>query len=767
MPATITVSTLTGLYDALAHAKGGETILLAAGDYGKLSLSNKSGFDITFPSNVTITSADPGNPASFSGMDVKGAANLTLDGLTFDYTFAPGHSVYSRPFKVNGSDNITIRNSTFDGDVAQGVSATADGYGFAIGLSVGGSTGITLENNEIFNFHRGIVSGGCDNYTIVGNDIHSIRSDGMDFTQVSNTLIEGNYIHDFNRSLTSGDHADMIQFWTNGTTIPSENVTIRGNHLDIGAGDSTQSIFMRNDMVDLGLAGTEMYYRNILIEENVIVNGHAHGITVGETAGLTIRNNSVLHSDGGNVDGLDAAVEIPRINVAPVSTGVSITNNAMSTLTGWAGQAGWLVNNNAFIQDQNSQAPGYYGDIFLSSSLQLQDGLHDFRALEGGMLDQLNAGATETRDSAVVGVTAQFNVTDDPGNDSIRIFDATQSAIDLAALPRGTMFLWNFGDGTSARGTVVSHAYTHGGAYSVTLTIVTPNGTPSSIMTPVKVDGPEILSMTTGQGFTAYEAGDVITIAAPKMMTAEGLQLGAKGVAAAVAREHVTDILGANDFGIDLTLKADVTNTAGEVFRLHGSFVAAVEKTGELSFRAFTTAGEVVVTTKGAHLSDLASHDISINLSDGNLQIIVDGRLAGSMAMLGTLKSDGTHSLAFGNPWGKANFNGDLTAFEITKDADDFQSVAETVILNDPFGSLALDPLVAIIGGGSRPTSSPASHDAASFLINAQDTHAKIEKIAADQGRLSADAAQDYRPEASLGDRFEFLAHHLSDHILS
>ena len=626
---------------------------------------------------------------------------------------------------------------------------------------------MVLDNNEIFNFHRALTVGQSRDLTITANDIHSIRSDGMNFAQVQQVLIEGNYIHDFRGSLNSADHRDMIQFWTNGTTAPSENITIRGNHLDIGAGDSTQSIFMRNDMVDRGLAGIEMYYRNILIEENVIVNGHAHGITVGETVGLTIRNNSVLHSDGGNADGLDASVEIPRISVSGVSTGVSITNNATSALTGWAGQAGWLVHNNAFIQDQNPQAPGYYGDIFLSSSLQLRDGLHDFRALEGGMLDQLNAGATETRDSAVVGVDARFNVTEDPDNGAIRIFDATQSAADLSALPSGTMFLWNFGDGTSAKGTVVSHAYAQGGAYSVTLTIVQPGATPSSIMTPVKVEGPEILSMTAGQGFTAYEAGTEIVLAKPLTMTVEGLQLGAKGTIATVAREHVVDILVANDFSIDLTLKADVKNTTGELFRMHGSFLASVDSAGELSFRAYTTAGEVKLISKGAHLSDLASHDISISLVDGQLRVMVDGRLTGTAAMSGDFLSGGSNNLVFGNPWGKANFNGDLRAFEITKDASDFHAVAETLVLSDPFGSLALDPLVASISGTTRLASDTAGHDVNSLLISAEDTHAKTANIATDQGRLSADAAHNHRAEATLGDRFEFLAHHLPDHVLA
>ena len=154
---------------------------------------------------------------------------------------------------------------------------------------------------------------------VVDNDVHSIRSDGFDFVEVNDVLIEGNHIHDFVANLGSGDHLDMIQFWTTGTTSPSTNIIIRGNILNSGAGDWTQSIFMRNEMVDLGLAGTEMFYRNILIENNVIYNAHAHGITVGETDGLTIRNNTILYnatiSDG-------SVVHVPTINSSNASTNV-------------------------------------------------------------------------------------------------------------------------------------------------------------------------------------------------------------------------------------------------------------------------------------------------------------------------------------------------------------------------------------------------------------------------------------------------------------
>ena len=88
----------------------------------------------------------------------------------------------------------------------------------------------------------------------------------------------------------------MIQFWTNGTTSPSTNITISENFLDSGNGEWTQSIFMRNEAVDSQGAGTEMFYQNVLIENNVIYNAHTHGITVGEADGLIIRNNTILQN---------------------------------------------------------------------------------------------------------------------------------------------------------------------------------------------------------------------------------------------------------------------------------------------------------------------------------------------------------------------------------------------------------------------------------------------------------------------------------------
>ena len=294
----VRVASRDELYTALSKANGGETILLDGGDYGDFRLTMQSGFDYDYASEVTIASANPSDPATFSGLDIRNASNLSFEGVVFDYSFDADDARSIRPFVINGGEDIAIRNSVFDGDLARGVSPVADGHGWGTGLSIRNATGVTVEGSEFFGFWKGAVLTDIDNLTVRDNDLHSLRMDGLNFVAVQNASIENNYIHDFDTAEGSTDHSDMIQFWTNGSDRPTRDVVIRGNTLDIGDGDWTQSIFMRNEEVDNGRAGYEMYYRDITIEDNVIVNGHRHGISVGETDGLVIRGNSVLHADG-------------------------------------------------------------------------------------------------------------------------------------------------------------------------------------------------------------------------------------------------------------------------------------------------------------------------------------------------------------------------------------------------------------------------------------------------------------------------------------
>ena len=677
MQKTVTVSNLSDLYSALSKATGGEKILLAQGDYGNFALNAKTKFNIDFPSNVTIASANPDKPAVFSGLDLRSVSNLSFDGVTFDYTYKTGDSLIKRPFSIeDGSKNIAIRNSTFDGDVAKGLSEASDGFGSGFGLAVRSSSGITVENNEIFGFYRGLTVGWGTDVIVRGNDIHSIRMDGMNFSQGKNILIENNHLHDFIRSDSKADHADMIQFWTNGTTKPSTNITIRGNTLDIGQGDATQSIFMRNDMVDRGLAGKELFYRNVLIEDNVIYNAHANGVIVGETIGLTIRNNSVLHADGSQVDGAAPSLEIPRISVAPKSEGVSITGNVLATLGGWTGQPGWTVNKNAFVQDQDPNAPGYYGDVFIGSTLTDNRSENHFVARPGSMIENLGAGAQATRYEAVSSkLNAEFHISESNHSGAARTFDASLTTSQFKSLPVGTTFSWDFGDGTTAKGPLVTHAFPTGGYYDVKLTVKLPNGITDIQTSKIGIAGTQVLEMGADGRFTTYDHGEGRILAKSALASTDGLQLGTTKVAATVARDDISEIFGSDNFKIAMTLQADTAGTVGEVFRLHNSFVATVNKAGELQF-TMTMANNpsVQISTTGAKLNNKAAHDIEIKFDDGQLKLFVDGALNVTAKAAGMIATSGTSALVFGNPWGKANFHGDLKDFAISIDSADFKA---------------------------------------------------------------------------------------------
>jgi len=699
---TLNVSNRTELYNALGAANGGDTIVLEGGAYGDVALTMQRGINLNFPSNVTIVSADADNPAVFTGLDLRDAANITFDGITFDYIFAEGDNIYNRPFSVSKSEDIIIRNSTFDGDLAQGISAVDDGFGYAIGLSVRDSSGVTIENNEFFEFHRGAVFAQSSDLQVSQNDVHSLRMDGFNFTEVTDVLIEDNFIHDFRVSAESDDHSDMIQFWTAGTDSPSMNVTVRGNHLDIGTSDATQSIFMRNEVVDRGQAGTEMFYQNFLIENNVVVNGHAHGIVVGAIDGLVLRSNSVLHADGRNVDGIDRNVEIPSIQLSEKSTNVTVHNNITSNLLGYQNQADWSVKNNAFVQDQNPDLPGYYADIFLTSSLETVEGVHHFQAVTGGMLDILQAGANVTHGPAQQeGLFAQFHVSTN-ANAATRTFDASASALDGQPLPEGTQYTWSFGDGTTLTGKQVSHAFADGGVYDITLGITLPDGTQDTATSMLGVAGTTVLSYDAAAGMAVFDAGaeaamDIASLASATV-SARGIELGGAGTVLGIERSYVTPLLSKEEFRISMALQADNTESFGEVVRLHNSFIINVKEDGELWLRAFTEDGtQIHLVTSDANLSDTNAHDIDVKLDQGRLEIWIDGALNSSTAMSGTLGAAGRHDLVFGNQFAKENFSGQLTAFEIAVNESHFdanvQSIAQEIapVLDQHFAPLA-DP---------------------------------------------------------------------------
>ena len=144
----------------------------------------------------------------------------------------------------------------------------------------------------------------------------------MAFGNISGLQVIGNEVKGMKAPTQA--HHDMIQITPiNGA---SSNVVIRGNVLDSND-TQTYGIYIGN--------GGGMY-RNITIEDNKVIGGHLHGITVGKTAGLKILDNTVL-KDGSN--GSFRAIDTPVINVAGGSSNVQVKGNTTYEING-ASEAG-------------------------------------------------------------------------------------------------------------------------------------------------------------------------------------------------------------------------------------------------------------------------------------------------------------------------------------------------------------------------------------------------------------------------------------------
>ena len=213
---TRTVHHSQELLEALQTATAGQVFELAPGTYASLQLKGLNG---SAGAPVVLRSADPENPARLLGLDLRESNYVTFDGLTFDYQFGGFDAANIRPFQVFTSRFVTFENSLFDGDLASGLD-DSDGFPTGFGLAVSASTQVTLKNNEIRDFYRGMVIFDVVDIKVQDNLLHAIRMDGMNFAQVENVLIENNTIRDFKRVVESSDHADMIQFWDQSHRTP-------------------------------------------------------------------------------------------------------------------------------------------------------------------------------------------------------------------------------------------------------------------------------------------------------------------------------------------------------------------------------------------------------------------------------------------------------------------------------------------------------------------------------------------------------------------
>jgi hypothetical protein len=654
---------------ALASASAGSVLELAGGDYGAFDVRRVSG---AVGQPITVRSADPAKPARFSEMDLREVNHVILDGLLFDYTYSPADKSNIRTFQVFASRDLTIRNSSFEGDLAPSDGPEEEAYPTGFGLAITSSAEIKVEHNAIYNFYRGLIVSDSVDVDILNNDLYAIRMDGMNFAQVERVLIESNVIHDFKRAVDSADHADMIQFWTTQTERPSTDITIRNNVLNSGLGWYTQSIFMRNEEVDRGRAGREMFYKNVTIEGNVIINAHRHGITVGETEGLTIRQNTILHNARSDGKRLNYNLWIPKVGVSQRSRDVSIQNNVVLGVLGYQDQPDWIVENNVEAQDRSDKQPNFYNKLFVAAQSGDPRDLASFQYLASGPLANAGIGAPMLELGAELLIAPSqkelrapiIRTSPDADIPSRFTFDIRSSSKDLGLSLLDHDVMWDFGDGTVDTGLLVSHDYSLPGSVEVKMTIKTPNGQILEGAALVKPRNPEVIVFDAKSGVITSYAGDPpVKLDLP--LSPGPIQVGGASQLVTIPREAIIPLFGSRSFALQMRARSSGGyKAAGTLLELFKTIAISVGGRGNVTVN-FNTATASPVRISSSPLKILANEwtDISVEYSDSEqiLRLRINDELVAQAKTSGELRPFEYWGIALGHPYKHSeSFEGEI-----------------------------------------------------------------------------------------------------------
>jgi len=313
-----TVTSNSGLSAALSSAHAGDTILLAAGSYSKISLSN-----VSFAGQVTITSADPAHMALVQGISVSNSSGLTFADLSV--SVAPN---------TTGVAALNSSNVVFDALKVQGPGSAIGGLGFM----VANSTNVTVSNSDISGLWGGINHQDDTGLTISGNKLHDLQEDAIRGGGSSNVVVANNFVTDIHP--LAGDHPDAIQFWGTAAHPTVHDISITGNVYVRGAGEAAQGIFVADGA-----------YQNVTVTNNAMVGALYNGIVVSGATNAVIQGNLVEgYTDQGS-----------WIGVA-TSNNVQVSGNQATGLLQLSPNTNYAATNNT------SLTPGAVGDTAVLKS---------------------------------------------------------------------------------------------------------------------------------------------------------------------------------------------------------------------------------------------------------------------------------------------------------------------------------------------------------------------------------------------------------------
>ncbi|MBN2273950.1 MAG: right-handed parallel beta-helix repeat-containing protein [Bacteroidales bacterium] len=328
-----------------ATVKGGDRLILRNGYHGFVNLNN-----FIFKDWLTIA-AQEGHTPVLSRLKLEGAfEKVFLKSMTIIKDSYEGNENYWEADEINHNTNacLYLGSSDFWGKGSQvklyglTIKTTRDASAWiasdwieksASGIVLRSAEKVEIVNCTVENVRHGIIiEYFSDHCTAVNNSVNYYCADGSRIIS-NNVLFAHNTITGCLK--VDDNHDDAIQSYTRGTdntpgTGELSNVTIRGN-LIIGIADKNHPLSGSPQ----GIGCFEGFFENWIVENNVIIVNHYHGISFYGMRNSKIVNNTVIDQVPG--DDISPWIMITEHKSGARSSDCQVANNIVSSVVSVSG----------------------------------------------------------------------------------------------------------------------------------------------------------------------------------------------------------------------------------------------------------------------------------------------------------------------------------------------------------------------------------------------------------------------------------------------
>jgi hypothetical protein len=383
------------------HAQDtGTTLWLAPGDYGAITLNAVNS------KNLTLRSARLGaDRARFiASAQVLSIANLT-GSLTFrNIRIKRTSTTGDVPWGIVVNLPASVANVTFDGCDIEGDDGKNTSHPLFVGFptfhlfEITGSN-ILIKDCVLKTFRFG-VNGlqGTQNVKITGCDISDASEDFIRFSGAEDIEMSFCHVYGARKDPDEGGHPDAFQIYqsaADSSAAASKRIVVFGNIIETGGEfQFFQNIFINAERFRAQPSETEKQNQNIYVAHNYIFGAHLHGVTIGESDGIWVQNNTLVHDIRTIIGsgGTFAATWKPTVLVSTTSSNGVVSGNIAFAVTLQGTDI--TGTNNQLAQREDDQAANYYGDLFVDFEANTLAG---FAAIPSGSIYTNGQGAFRTR----------------------------------------------------------------------------------------------------------------------------------------------------------------------------------------------------------------------------------------------------------------------------------------------------------------------------------------------------------------------------------